>query len=799
MKLASHFAVMSFLTWSALTSMALAQPPIQSLKSNAPQYQHVKPILEKRCIVCHGCYDAPCQLKLSSYAGAARGASKIKVYDGERINAIEPTRLFMDAQTTQEWRQKGFYSMIGDNDAESGENSVLYRMLALKDENPQPTTGRLPESYTLGLNRKDVCPKPSEFDDFAINHPNWGMPYAMPNLPNQEFSQLLSWAKAGAPGQFEQMDSPDLSELAQAYETFLNQDSNKHQLMARYVFEHLILGHLHFSDTSHRTFYQLVRSRTAPGEPIDLIVSTRPFDDPGVKRVYYRLRPVTWSIVDKDHLVYSIDSKTVQNYQTWFIDPDYQIETLPGYKLVDASNPFKTYAKIPAKSRYRFMLDQAQFIIGSFIKGPVCRGQVALNVIEEQFWVLFFDPENDRVSSDTEFLASQEFNLSLPGEEGVKTFRMLSAMTTYQNKQRLYLDAKQRLIRKWEADNKGKSHKHDFSLIWDGNGDNPNAALTIFRNQDSATVVKGLHGKIPKTAWVIDYPLLERIQYLLVTGFDVYGNIGHQLNTRLYMDFLRMEGENNFLSFLPQEKRDELRDYWYRHTPEEMVRTSLEGGKTDIQYETENAKREFFEKWMALPSSRHLNKPDPINRPSQLLNLVEDTSDAEIDAIAEAKSISLLPQPGLNTGRLLQALADLRGQHVDEWPDVSFLKIDFDEGEGEDQYYTLFLNRGNYNVTSLLFDKYNRAPKENTITVMKGLQGAYPNMFFEVDDDDLNGFLALASRASDQKGLSKWVAAYGVRRTSPNFWRVSDDMHFYQQRHHPVTWGLFDLNRYRND
>ena len=26
----------------------------------------VKPILDQRCVVCHGCYDAPCQLKLGS-------------------------------------------------------------------------------------------------------------------------------------------------------------------------------------------------------------------------------------------------------------------------------------------------------------------------------------------------------------------------------------------------------------------------------------------------------------------------------------------------------------------------------------------------------------------------------------------------------------------------------------------------------------------------------------------------------------------------------------------------------------
>ena len=65
-------------------------------------------------------------------------------------------------------------------------------------------------------------------------------------------------------------------------------------------------------------------------------------------------------------------------------------------------------------------------------------------------------------------------------------------------------------------------------------------------------MVKGLVGEPPKTAWVIDYPLFERIYYLLVAGYDVYGNVGQQLFTRLYMDFMRIDGEFNFLVFLPR-------------------------------------------------------------------------------------------------------------------------------------------------------------------------------------------------------------------------------------------------------
>ncbi|GAL09318.1 fatty acid cis/trans isomerase [Vibrio astriarenae] len=77
----------------------------------------------------------------------------------------------------------------------------------------------------------------------------------------------------------------------------------------------------------------------------------------------------------------------------------------------------------------------------------------------------------------------------------------------------------------------------NLDLIWAGDGQNPNAALTVFRHFDSASVVQGLVGTPPKTAWVLDYALLERIHYLLVAGFDVYGNFGHQLVTRMFMDF----------------------------------------------------------------------------------------------------------------------------------------------------------------------------------------------------------------------------------------------------------------------
>ncbi len=49
-----------------------AGPPISFTKQ-------IKPIFDNKCILCHACYDAPCQLNLTSAEGTQRGSSKAPV------------------------------------------------------------------------------------------------------------------------------------------------------------------------------------------------------------------------------------------------------------------------------------------------------------------------------------------------------------------------------------------------------------------------------------------------------------------------------------------------------------------------------------------------------------------------------------------------------------------------------------------------------------------------------------------------------------------------------------------------
>src|SRR5699024_11806746 len=67
--------------------------------------------IEQKCLACHGCYDAPCQLKFETPEGLERGAHKQEVYNGSRLRAANTTRLGYDAHTEEEWRDLGFYSV----------------------------------------------------------------------------------------------------------------------------------------------------------------------------------------------------------------------------------------------------------------------------------------------------------------------------------------------------------------------------------------------------------------------------------------------------------------------------------------------------------------------------------------------------------------------------------------------------------------------------------------------------------------------------------------------------------------
>lgn len=267
-----------------------AAPPAE-----APDYQtRVRPILERRCVACHACYDAPCQLKLTRHDGITRGANPESVYAGTRLLAASPNRLGFDAHSNAAWRDKGFHPVLNERASTPQANrdaSVLYRILALKQRYPGPDSGPLPAGrFDFSLDRAQTCSRIEGMGDFEKDHPEWGMPFGLPALSPAEHDTLSRWIEAGAPFGPRAPLPPQVLARVGEWEALLNGNSLRDQLAARYIYEHWFIGQLYLDD-KHEHRFELVRSRSAPGQPIDVIATRRPYDDPGVARVYYRLRP----------------------------------------------------------------------------------------------------------------------------------------------------------------------------------------------------------------------------------------------------------------------------------------------------------------------------------------------------------------------------------------------------------------------------------------------------------------------------------------------------------------------------
>jgi hypothetical protein len=162
-------------------------------------WQAANQVFERRCVVCHGCYDAPCQLKLESFDGVERGASPAAVYDGARLIEADPTRLFIDARSPAEWRAKGFHSVLPDRLTPQPQRSVMMRMLELKKQHPLTEMVDLDQAFTFALDREQTCTDAEHFDEYAQKHPLWGMPYGLPQIEPDAHAALSGWLAAGAP------------------------------------------------------------------------------------------------------------------------------------------------------------------------------------------------------------------------------------------------------------------------------------------------------------------------------------------------------------------------------------------------------------------------------------------------------------------------------------------------------------------------------------------------------------------------------------------------------------------------
>jgi hypothetical protein len=730
----------------------------------------IQPIFTEKCVACHACYDSACQLNLGSAEGAARGATKVPVYDGERSQASQPTRLFYDASGKAAWQQKGFYSVL---DAQGSQAALMARMLELGHTAPLAPNAKLPDDIVLGLNRENTCPMPGEFNAYAGSHPKEGMPLAVTGLTDQQYQTLQRWLASGAPID-EQGLAPSAKEALQVqqWENLFNQPGARESLVARWLFEHLFLAHIYFEGGEPGHFFQWVRSRTPSGQPIDLINTRRPNDDPGTQ-VYYRLWPVQGVIVHKTHITYPFSAEKMARIKSLFYTDDWQVNALPGYGPGRRANPFETFEAIPAKARYQFMLDNAEYFVRTFIRGPVCRGQIATDVIRDNFWTLFQDPDHDLYITDARYRGQATPLLAMPGQiDDVGS--VLSLWLKYRDKRNEY----EALRRDSYADLPPPS----WSSLWAGND---NALLSIFRHFDSASVTKGLIGEVPQTLWLFDYPLLERTYYQLAVNFDVFGNVSHQAQTRLYFDLIRNGAEQNFLRLMPADSRDDFLDDWYQNSGKVKLWLDYEAidddKPTGLTLDEKDPKRDFANQLLARYGDLNAS-PDPINRCISAYCSRPGIDPALQDAEQALSRLTNRPAAGLKV--------------IDLLPEATMLRIETRSGKRE--MYSLLRNRAHSNVAFMLGEAYRYQPGLDTLTIYPGVLSSYPNFMFNIPAEQVPAFVAALENAKDANRFEKIVDRWGIRRSHPQFWQYFHDLSQYIHETTPLEEGVLDMNRYEN-
>jgi len=755
--------------------------PVQGLARPISYSEDVKPILDTRCAVCHSCYNSPCQLKLSSYEGVDRGGSKAAVYSSSRLATQPPTRLFLDAESTAQWRAKGFHSVTESTKLGVDNDSIMLYLLDAKRRDPIPRGEYRAEATDLSCSANQ-----REVRTFLGRHPQRGMPFGFPALPQEEHNILSNWLVLGAQGpsfaEQAELVAPSAGAAAeiQKWERFLNRDDPKHAMTARYLYEHFFLAHIRFADVDGLEFYRLVRTKLPPGQPLVPIATVRPYDDPGVERVYYRFEKIHSTIVYKTHMVVDFDDHTLARYRELFIEPEWlEPPHRMGYGDKIGANPFLVYAQIPTRSRYQFLLDHSQYIVDTFIRGPVCKGQVALNVIHDHFWVMFLDPDADETVRHPEFLIEQAGNLRLPTESGSGK-RVLKAFSDdYRNRYANFYNAKNALYDEMTPDGLG------LEGIWPGDRPGDRPLLTIYRHFDSASVHNGALGGLPRTLWIIDYPQFERIYYALVAGFDVFGNVSHQVNVRRYMDYLRLEGELNFLMFMPPESRVGMLESWYigegalADTKSQEVLTTR---GTQVSYTTDDPKRELLEQVVG----GHLLPELGIT-----FDHINYTGGREVPMPESFETLE-----DINNGfRALTAPGTGFIKHVTD-TEVNVLYVRARNFQGGDLFFSIVINRWHDNVNSLFGEQKRLDPSKDTIDFLEGSIGAYPNYFLVIDANDGPELFDMLQNFDGSPEYEAKIDKFGVNRADEKFWETYD---WFQQRFleaEPIHAGLYDLNRY---
>jgi hypothetical protein len=252
------------------------------------------------------------------------------------------------------------------------------------------------------------------------------------------------------------------------------------------------------------------------------------------------------------------------------------------------------------------------------------------------------------------------------------------------------------------------------------------------------------------------------------------------------MDYLRMEGELNFVTFLPPDDRVATFQYWYigdkaledTHQQELLTRRG-----TEVVYTTGNAKRELVEQVLK-------ERLDPV------VGITFDRLNYHAD-----DEVVAMPETFNSRDDVIQGFRALNApgtgfiRHVTN-SEANVLYVRLRGAPGGDRFVSIVINRWHDNVNAMFGETQRLDPSKDTIDFVFGSVGAYPNYFLDVAVADIPAFFDLLYNYDGSPEYQAKLNRFGVNRRDPRFWDTYDWFQNRFDESDPVNAGLYDLNRY---
>lgn len=778
-----NFLAYGFLTLITLLSMVSNASdgyerggPFPSHMQEADFYlNRVQPILDKRCTVCHSCFEAPCQQRLTSADNLLRGATAHPT-NGGNVFAAPRTDLML---TRKQQRDGGFFSVT-----EGSSDSILVNLLIAGNNK----TDLPPEKYVdidKGETRQCIATteKFKALDERAKK--KLGMPYYMAPLPPDEFETLLIWASNGAQTPSSQtmhkLAQPRTPQVIVEWEAFFNDRSWKARWTSRYLYEHLFTAHFYFVQ-SPGEFYELVRSKTAAPNEIDEIATERAFEMPSglVNSFHYRLRKLQSTVVHKQHFVYKIGNDTMEELKQLFWRSKWNATAESAPFSYEDRNPFVAFEPIPGNARYRWMLKNAKMLLDMDMRSENCHGNGAAGPLRDNFLFLFVRPESDVSVRYPEFFKEANPHLAMANTGVSNTLMNFQFKSNQEKYSRVKYRHQLGLL----------PNGFSFDDIWDGEDGTQMPFFTIMRHEKTVSVHNGPWGPRPRVSLLFDYVSFERLYYNCVGLTTLFDNVTDKLGTVLYLRDVGREAEEQLLSLIPDNLRAKVRAEWVQGEGREHM---FDVSKFSLKFNVENLK------------DRHpgyvVDPNDPYASMMDYLLLRSGVFTAEVvgthyyPTSQDTDQYALLKDA---SQAMSKEVVKGEGNRVTHFPNVSYIVV---RGTGGTNYYTMIANRFYEYVNYLPIPppkgrNPGRLPVKDWMTIFPEITVNYPGKIYVVDESNLLQFIERMKSVKNPTQYATFDRVYGLQKMSSQFWQVIDEVQEHFIKTDIIHNGALDLNDY---